>query len=270
MTSIRMSKNLMLVFLLLLILLVKNGTAVTLDEQLLEVVEGEDEPNVTMIHSLLEQGANAGFTDRRQKTPLYLACSLDRDEIAQLLISKATNETINQPDLHGMTPLHWASAFNRVDTLQELMQGGARVNAVSHRWNTTALHLAAMNGQTDAVQVLLDHGALVEAVDIQGQTPLWLACQYGHLDTAMLLLENGADVFRGDRDGVSPFAIANLEENHRLVQYLNERFPSAYAKTCLYKLQQWPFSCLFKTRIQFGIQWNHRMGINAPMAIGYS
>jgi ankyrin repeat protein len=267
-------KRSLLVFLLLLFLQT-NAVTVTkeplaLNQELLEAVEAQDEPDINRIHSLLEQGAQVGFVDRRQKTPLYLACSLGRVEVARLLIPRASHETINQPDLHGMTALHWASALNMLEAVQGLIEGGARVNTASHRWsNTTALHLAAMNGQTKVVQTLLHHGALVEASNSHGQTPLWLACRYGHLETVAILLDRDADVHRVDKEGVSPFAIANREDDHRLIQYLSDRFPTAAGEACLYKLQQWPFSCLLKTRVQFGIQLT-RMGINAPMAIGYS
>ncbi|MEP7354367.1 MAG: ankyrin repeat domain-containing protein [Acidobacteriota bacterium] len=94
--------------------------------------------------------------------------------------------------------LVWACKSGRVNVLDRLLRGGARVEADPYRG--TALIWAAFCNRTRSATWLLDHGANVNQKATfgglthgQGITALHLAAQGGHLETVQLLVERGAD-----------------------------------------------------------------------------
>ena len=79
---------------------------------------------------------------------------------------------MNSRDKDGETPLHYASAYGRLDIVQLLVDHGADVNATQqHLWTT--LHLASSYGYLGIARLLLDRGANVDARNEDGLT----ACQ---------------------------------------------------------------------------------------------
>jgi ankyrin repeat protein len=94
--------------------------------------------------------------------------------------------------------LVWACKSDRVDALERLVKGGARLDADPYRG--TPLLWAAWGNRPRTVRWLLDHGAPVNQRATfggpghgQGVTALHLAAQGGHLSMATLLVERGAD-----------------------------------------------------------------------------
>ncbi|KAK7490959.1 hypothetical protein BaRGS_00017831 [Batillaria attramentaria] len=95
--------------------------------------------------------------------------------------------------LHGMTPLHVASAHGQNDVTEILLQRGADVNALtSLEW--TPLHLASENGHVRVANILLALGAHVNVQEKRGWSPLHLASCRGHARMADVLLQRGARV----------------------------------------------------------------------------
>jgi ankyrin repeat protein len=76
---------------------------------------------------------------------------------------------VNEPTVHGTTPLMWACYCSREDRLRLSLDQGVMI-----RW-------------------LLDHGARVHAADPTGCTALHYACSEDWIEGATLLLEWGAD-----------------------------------------------------------------------------
>jgi ankyrin repeat protein len=81
---------------------------------------------------------------------------------------------LNDKDINGKTPLHFASEIYDRDIQRLLLRKGADVNACDDN-GVTALHLASKNGNKYLVQLLIDKGADVSAQDKDGNTPLSLA-----------------------------------------------------------------------------------------------
>lgn len=95
--------------------------------------------------------------------------------------------------------LVWACKADRVDVLGTLIARGARIDADPYRG--TPLTWAAANGRLDTVSWLLDHGADVNRRGTfggpthgQGITALHLAAQWDRFEVVRLLVERGADV----------------------------------------------------------------------------
>jgi ankyrin repeat protein len=94
--------------------------------------------------------------------------------------------------------LVWACKSNRLLVLEQLWRAGAHLNADPYRG--TPLIWAAACNRTETVAWLLDHGANIDqkatfggAAHGQGITALHMAAQNGHLQVVKLLVERGAN-----------------------------------------------------------------------------
>jgi ankyrin repeat protein len=99
--------------------------------------------------------------------------------------------------------LVWACKSGRLEVLDRLLKGGARIDADPYRG--TSLVWAAACNRTRAATWLLDHGANVNQRSSfgglshgQGVTALHLAAQSGHMAMAALLVTRGADLSAQD------------------------------------------------------------------------
>jgi ankyrin repeat protein len=101
--------------------------------------------------------------------------------------------------LHPYT-LHHAAAAGDTDTMQDLIEGGARLDDRTGYGGRTALHCASVAGRPLAVQTLLETSAanaaakggnpaaLVHTCDVAGLNPLHVAARNGHIDVVVHLL----------------------------------------------------------------------------------
>ena len=91
-----------------------------------------------------------------------------------------------------LTPLMLAAFFGYKDTLELLMDAGAKIGQ-SDSSGMTALMWAAREGRIAAVEVLLD-GGMVNQADVSGKTALHYATKYGHTSSVKALLKAKASV----------------------------------------------------------------------------
>lgn len=119
--------------------------------------------NLPMVKALLKAGANPDG-DARQ-VPLYTAVRAYDLSMARALLAAGAN-----PDgpPGSDPPLREAVIINRRDSMDLLLQAGARVDA-GNSVGETALMEAAIMARMDTVNYLLDHGA-----------SLWMAEPYGY------------------------------------------------------------------------------------------
>jgi ankyrin repeat protein len=97
-------------------------------------------------------------------------------------------------DNYGLTPLHWASRYNLIETAKLLLDAGANLED-KNKWGGTPLHMASANNHIETAKLLIERGADLEAKNVDGLTPLHLASLNNHIEIAKLLLERGADSF---------------------------------------------------------------------------
>ncbi|MEV0583463.1 ankyrin repeat domain-containing protein [Nonomuraea sp. NPDC050310] len=113
----------------------------------------------------------------------------------------------NQPVEEGL-PLCAAAAWDRLDVIAALLEGGAEVAArEADGWHP--LMWAAANGNADAAHALIEAGAPVDEPSEGGETPLTLAARRGALGAVRVLLDAGADPEKADGDGDTPLDIAS-------------------------------------------------------------
>lgn len=104
----------------------------------------------------------------------------------------------NLLDSHGIAPLHTAARLGRVDAIRALVKAGARVDLHDRRNGWTPLLHAVHKRQHRAAVALLESGADPNrrAAGHRGAMsvpPLIMAAGYGMTDTVKVLLERGAD-----------------------------------------------------------------------------
>ncbi len=165
---------------------------------------------------LLEAGADPNFQagpyidDVGKSAPLHTV--YDRVELVGPLLAHGAD--IEARDGWGHTPLHAAVAAGAAQTVQALLDAGARVNAVGDRGNTT-LHLAMCRPLV--VAQLLAAGANPNLRDEEGNTPLHVEFMYKPL-SLRLLLEAGADPGIRNNAGKTPADTIMAEEAKEMLR----------------------------------------------------
>ena len=192
------------------------------------------------IQKLIDHGARVNAVNKDGATPLLLACGIAHSTAVALLLKAKADPNIADGD--GDTSLHAATTANCSDeTLQEVIDYGADVNAVNKRGRSTLLlscfyrHMdsvkillkagadptiadeegfsclhAAIDGRcsTDILQALIHHGAHIDAARKDGTNAFLRACTTGQSESARFLVEAGADVSITKPDGNASLHIA--------------------------------------------------------------
>jgi hypothetical protein len=85
--------------------------------------------HVVLVRMLLQFGAAVDRRNRLDYTALHWACVRGEQEVARELLASAAD--VGVEDCEGNTPLHFAAREGYQDIVVCLLQGGARVNAVT-------------------------------------------------------------------------------------------------------------------------------------------
>jgi uncharacterized protein len=122
----------------------------------------------------------------------------------------------------GWTALHLAAFFGQRSIVEELLDRGAAIGAVSRNsLRNTALHAALAGGHTDVALLLLERGAPVEARDAGDHTPLHIAAESGMVSLVKTLLERGADPLAVDAEDKTPLSRAAARNHTEVVDAIN-------------------------------------------------
>jgi ankyrin repeat protein len=126
-------------------------------------------------------------------------------------------------DRGGRTPLFYASMDGDAPLVEQLIRGGADVNARDSN-QETPLHFAVRGYHPGLAALLIENGAKVDAPDGYGNTPLARAVfeSRGRGEMIRLLLSHGADKTLRNAHGVSPESLAESIANYDLTPFLTE------------------------------------------------
>lgn len=131
-----------------------------------------------MVELLLTHGANP-MTKVHRETTLTQSVLDGTLEIAMLLLE---HERRRRQALQDRRPR---------DTSQEEQRSESRLVNAQGSIGSVPLHKAAETGDDETINQLLDHGAQIEARNSRGLTPLFVAIECGHAITIRLLLLAG-------------------------------------------------------------------------------
>uniref|UniRef100_A0A4W6EM55 Poly [ADP-ribose] polymerase n=1 Tax=Lates calcarifer TaxID=8187 RepID=A0A4W6EM55_LATCA len=176
-----------------------------------------------VVSLLLHHGADANARDNWNYTPLHEAAIKGKIDVCIVLLQHGAEPTIRNTDgrtaldlaelstkavltvhfwfcfshltgwlFSSRRRLHLAAGYNRVKTVQLLLQHGADVHA-KDKGDLVPLHNACSYGHYEVTELLVKHGACVNAMDLWQFTPLHEAASKNRVEVCSLLLSYGAD-----------------------------------------------------------------------------
>lgn len=138
----------------------------------------------------------------------------------------------------GMTALHYAAKYGRLDILKFLIEKGANVNITGHKYAISPLMLAVRCNQTEAALTLIKAGADVNHI-FEGKSVLMIAARNGNTELVNALINHKANTHY-QFEGVSYQFFAAESGSLELMKYLykigeiNRKMMDADKKTLLF------------------------------------
>ncbi|CAG9824314.1 unnamed protein product [Phaedon cochleariae] len=179
------------------------------------------------VHSLIRLGANINIKDVNKRNVLHLVVMnggrLEQfaAEVSEAKSKESLLQLLNEKDITGCSPLHYASREGHIRSLENLIRLGACINLKNNN-NESPLHFAARFGRYNTVKQLVDSEKgtfIINESDGGGLTPLHIASQQGHTKVVRLLLDRGALLHR-DHNGRNPLHLAAMNGYTQTVELL--------------------------------------------------
>jgi len=141
------------------------------------------------------------------------------EEMVELIIRGCNPNTA---DGEGLTSLHYASEFNRLDVIRSLYDlcGDSLMLNPRDKYGWTPLYCAAHHGNSDVVKLLLELGADPSVSNVQLKTPLHCAASQGRRLICELLISAGASINAQDKHSVTPLHDCNFKGHYDLFEWL--------------------------------------------------
>ena len=115
---------------------------------------------------------------------------------------------IDVPENLAIPSLQRAAQRPNVNVALAVLSHSETVHAAPAMLNQQPLHIAAASGYVQTLNNLINGGALIDSQDLQGRTPLFLAAENGHEPCCSSLLARGADPDKKDAHGHSIMEVA--------------------------------------------------------------
>ena len=121
---------------------------------------------------------------------------------------------VGDGDTKGVTPLHVATHFGRLDAMTLLMNRGAQPSVQAAN-AITPLHIAAKVGNSEAARLLISRGADPDArTTDRAYTPLHLAVKFGHVEVVKALCDGHGGSGAGTRASASAAGLGGITPLH--------------------------------------------------------
>lgn len=173
-----------------------------------------------IVRALLDAGADVNARNPQGITPLHLAAWDGNAEIVSLLIERGAELNMRNHRNEGLSALDIAAMTGAADVVRLLIAHGADARSADPVNKASPLHHAAAWDQVPAAEELVRGGAGLNARDIRGRTPLHWTIPETKTGTpsgkrrresaamAEWLISRGAFVNAGDSAGKTPLVTA--------------------------------------------------------------
>ncbi|HQG27667.1 MAG TPA: ankyrin repeat domain-containing protein, partial [Candidatus Ozemobacteraceae bacterium] len=125
--------------------------------------------NISIVRALLNAGADVNARNPQDITPLHLAAWDGNAEIVSLLLERGADVNRRNHRNEGMSALDIAAMTGAADVVRILIEHGADPRLGSPVSRVTPLHLATAWDQTRAAEELVRGGADINACDARGR-----------------------------------------------------------------------------------------------------
>nr|XP_034184113.1 uncharacterized protein LOC117606144 isoform X1 [Osmia lignaria] len=137
---------------------------------------------------------------------------------------------VNDKDVDGRVPLHYAVGNGYTDVVKILLENGADVTQVTNKGNTP-LHTATSKSYKEIVELLLKHVSRDKLNDFinaktttSGTASLHIAAKNGSLDIVKSLLTYGASYNIKNKEGKAPIDVSNNQDINSLFRLIEKLF----------------------------------------------
>lgn len=169
-----------------------------------------------------------------QVSPLNIAIKTGQISIVKTLLENGAN--INKPTITGCTPLHLAIENDQTNSLEliKLLLDSKDGCVVNHYMPGvgTPLYLACSRNKLTIVELLIRRNANVNQVGDGGQTALQVACSRGNTEIVHELLGYSAELNSEGQRGPNPLKIATTQSFSDINYLLMEYNPTIRTTTC--------------------------------------
>ncbi|XP_055887018.1 transient receptor potential cation channel subfamily A member 1-like isoform X1 [Biomphalaria glabrata] len=173
---------------------------------------------------LIRAGAFTTAKDIKKRNFVHylVATNINLNKITQVLKNLTTIKLlVDDKDIFGFTPLHYAATQGNLSALRILLQLGADVFE-KDRQMLTAFHLAIIAGEYPIFLTLMQSqkgNMLREECGKNGLTPIHLAAQFGQVNILKALMKRGSHCER-DIDNNTPLHLASAAGQLSCITYL--------------------------------------------------
>lgn len=184
------------------------------------------------IELLRKHGANLDVKSKNGVTLLHYAAENDDCTVLEYLLELKNNPcgNINETDIYGWTPLHWACAYcKNTKSIELLRKYGADFKVrCGDGWNLLhfTVKFSGIYGNSTVLKYLLDNpiGGGINEADNHGVTPLHIACE-SSTELIELLLKYDADPKIVTSKGNNILHVAVLSDKKEIVEYILKNLP---------------------------------------------
>lgn len=153
--------------------------------------------------------------------------------------SELSTDNINEYDVLGYTPLHYAIRLNNIDFVLYLIKNGADIR-IPYQNNAkgSPLYFAIIRGHFEIVKILINHGADLFAPFPGTSNVMAASIESGNLALVQFVFEEftkiDANLWPPHKEMKQPLALAIESGNPELVKFVLEKFKTENLKKDVY------------------------------------
>lgn len=144
--------------------------------------------NIELFEWLLNKGCSIDTLNKFDESLIIHAINQNNNNFLSLILRK-TKTNINKVSSKGLTPLMLACSENKKEMIEILVSFGCDVN-IQNQYLNSALIIAIDKSYYDVVQFLIENGADISLSNNDGDTALIISAKYRRLESLIYLLIN--------------------------------------------------------------------------------